>query len=213
MVQPNRLRLAVHSPGGLGTRFLHAIKSVPKEMMTDVNKPGIHYVVDKAIEADIEHLVFATGQGKIVIEGYLDIQFEWEQRLKSRNKNAELSMVDALQPTAGETNFTRQREPLDVCHAVWCARHIVGCEPLAMPLLDTITSGQESCLNGMFQLYEKMGVNFVAMEECAPHHAQKHGTVGVGDALEACCKVTEILEEHAKGEAPSNFFINGRYVL
>ncbi|TPP04660.1 sugar phosphate nucleotidyltransferase, partial [Rhizobium glycinendophyticum] len=107
MVQTNKLRKAVLPVAGLGTRFLPATKAVPKEMLTVVDKPVIQYVVDEAIEAGIEHFVFVTGRGKAVIEDYFDIQFELEQTLKARNKNAELSLLSDLQPTAGQTSFTR----------------------------------------------------------------------------------------------------------
>lgn len=213
MVQTKKLRKAVFPVAGLGTRFLPATKAVPKEMLTVVDKPVIQYVVDEAIEAGIEHFVFVTGRGKAVIEDYFDIQFELEQTLKARNKNAELSLLDQLQPTAGQTSFTRQQEPLGLGHAVWCARDIVGHEPFALLLPDMIMRGEQACLKGMVELYEKTGGNIVAVEECAPEQAHKYGIVGVGEALEGGFKITQMVEKPAKGTAPSNFFINGRYIL
>ena len=207
------IRKAVFPVAGLGTRFLPATKAVPKEMLTVVDKPVIQYVVDEAIEAGIEHLVFVTGRGKAVIEDYFDIQFELEQTLKARNKNAELSLLNSLQPTAGQTSFTRQQEPLGLGHAVWCARDIVGHEPFALLLPDMIMRAEKGCLKGMVELYEKTGGNIVAVEECAPEQAHKYGIVGVGDKLEGGFKITEMVEKPAKGTAPSNFFINGRYIL
>ena len=165
MVQSKKLRKAVFPVAGLGTRFLPATKAVPKEMLTVVDKPVIQYVVDEAIEAGIEHFVFVTGRGKAVIEDYFDIQFELEQTLKARNKNAELSLLESLQPTAGQTSFTRQQEPLGLGHAVWCARDIVGHEPFALLLPDMIMRGEKACLKGMVELYEKTGGNIVAVEE------------------------------------------------
>ncbi|RKE83757.1 UTP--glucose-1-phosphate uridylyltransferase GalU [Rhizobium sp. AG855] len=213
MVQTKKLRKAVFPVAGLGTRFLPATKAVPKEMLTVVDKPVIQYVVDEAIEAGIEHFVFVTGRGKAVIEDYFDIQFELEQTLKARNKNAELSLLSDLQPTAGQTSFTRQQEPLGLGHAVWCARDIVGHEPFALLLPDMIMRGEKACLKGMVELYEKTGGNIVAVEECAPDQAHKYGIVGVGAALEGGFQITEMVEKPAKGTAPSNFFINGRYIL
>ncbi len=213
MVQSKKLRKAVFPVAGLGTRFLPATKAVPKEMLTVVDRPVIQYVVDEALDAGIEHFVFVTGRGKAVIEDYFDIQFELEQTLKARNKNAELSLLDSLQPTAGQTSFTRQQEPLGLGHAVWCARDIVGHEPFALLLPDMIMRGEKACLKGMVELYEKTGGNIVAVEECAPEQAHKYGIVGVGETLEGGFKITQMVEKPAKGTAPSNFFINGRYIL
>ncbi|SSC71889.1 unnamed protein product [Ciceribacter sp. T2.26MG-112.2] len=186
---------------------------MPKEMLTVVDKPVIQYVVDEAAEAGIEHFVFVTGRGKGVIEDYFDIQYELEQTLKARNKNAELTLLSGLLPKAGSASFTRQQEPLGLGHAVWCARDIVGREPFALLLPDMIMRGEKGCLKGMVELYDKAGGNIVAVEECAPDQTHKYGIVGVGEALEGGFKITEMVEKPAKGTAPSNFFINGRYIL
>ncbi|SIQ15340.1 UDP-glucose pyrophosphorylase [Rhizobium sp. RU35A] len=209
-----KIRKAVFPVAGLGTRFLPATKAVPKEMLTVVDKPVIQYVVDEAAEAGIEHFVFVTGRGKGVIEDYFDIQFELEQMLRERNKNAELTLLADLLPKAGTASFTRQQVPLGLGHAVWCARDIVGDEPFAVLLPDMIMSSDKSCLKGMVELYDKTGGNVLAVEECAPELAHKYGIVGVGDKVgEEGFKITEMVEKPAKGTAPSNFFINGRYIL
>ncbi|WP_377296648.1 UTP--glucose-1-phosphate uridylyltransferase GalU [Rhizobium sp. SGZ-381] len=209
-----KIRKAVFPVAGLGTRFLPATKAVPKEMLTVVDKPVIQYVVDEAAEAGIEHFVFVTGRGKGVIEDYFDIQFELEQMLRERNKNAELTLLADLLPTAGTASFTRQQVPLGLGHAVWCARDIVGDEPFAVLLPDMIMSSEKSCLKGMVELYDKTGGNVLAVEECAPDQAHKYGIVGVGDKVgDEGFKITEMVEKPAKGTAPSNFFINGRYIL
>jgi UTP--glucose-1-phosphate uridylyltransferase len=209
-----KIRKAVFPVAGLGTRFLPATKAVPKEMLTVVDKPVIQYVVDEAAEAGIEHFVFVTGRGKGVIEDYFDIQFELEQMLRERNKNAELTLLSDLLPVAGTASFTRQQVPLGLGHAVWCARDIVGDEPFAVLLPDMIMSSEKSCLKGMVELYDKTGGNVLAVEECAPDQAHKYGIVGVGDKVgDEGFKITEMVEKPAKGTAPSNFFINGRYIL
>ena len=110
MSQERKIRKAVFPVAGLGTRFLPATKAVPKEMLTVVDKPVIQYVVDEAAEAGIEHFVFVTGRGKGVIEDYFDIQFELEQMLRERNKNAELTLLSHILPKAGTASFTRQQE-------------------------------------------------------------------------------------------------------
>ncbi|WP_137131555.1 UTP--glucose-1-phosphate uridylyltransferase GalU [Rhizobium sp. FY34] len=209
-----KIRKAVFPVAGLGTRFLPATKAVPKEMLTVVDKPVIQYVVDEAAEAGIEHFVFVTGRGKGVIEDYFDIQFELEQMLRERNKNAELTLLADLLPTAGTASFTRQQVPLGLGHAVWCARDIVGNEPFAVLLPDMIMSSEKSCLKGMVEVYDKTGGNVLAVEECDPALAHKYGIVGVGDKVgEEGFKITQMIEKPAKGTAPSNFFINGRYIL
>ncbi|MCO5731886.1 UTP--glucose-1-phosphate uridylyltransferase GalU [Rhizobium sp. SSA_523] len=209
-----KIRKAVFPVAGLGTRFLPATKAVPKEMLTVVDKPVIQYVVDEAAAAGIEHFVFVTGRGKGVIEDYFDIQYELEQMLRERNKNAELTLLADLLPKAGTASFTRQQVPLGLGHAVWCARDIVGNEPFAVLLPDMIMASEKSCLKGMVELYEQTGGNVLAVEECDPELAHKYGIVGVGDKVGSeGFKITQMVEKPAKGTAPSNFFINGRYIL
>jgi len=211
--QHKKVRKAVFPVAGLGTRFLPATKAVPKEMLTVVDKPVIQYVVDEAMEAGIEHFVFVTGRSKHVIEDYFDIQFELEQTLRQRNKNAELSLLNGLLPKAGTASFTRQQEPLGLGHAVWCAREIVGDEPFALLLPDMVMRAEKGCMKGMIELYEHSGGNVIAVEECAPDQAHKYGIVGVGETIGNGFRITEMVEKPAKGTAPSNFFINGRYIL
>jgi UTP--glucose-1-phosphate uridylyltransferase len=211
--QQKKVRKAVFPVAGLGTRFLPATKAVPKEMLTVVDKPVIQYVVDEAMEAGIEHFVFVTGRAKHVIEDYFDIQYELEQTLRLRNKNAELTLLSGLLPKAGTASFTRQQEPLGLGHAVWCAREIVGDEPFALLLPDMIMRGDKGCMKGMIELYEHSGGNIVAVEECDPEQTHKYGIVGVGESVGAGFRITGMVEKPAKGTAPSNFFINGRYIL
>ena len=213
MGQHKKVRKAVFPVAGLGTRFLPATKAVPKEMLTVVDKPVIQYVVDEAMEAGIEHFVFVTGRSKHVIEDYFDIQFELEQTLRQRNKNAELSLLNGLLPKAGTASFTRQQEPLGLGHAVWCAREIVGDEPFALLLPDMVMRAEKGCMKGMIELYEHSGGNVIAVEECAPDQTHKYGIVGVGETIGSGFRITEMVEKPAKGTAPSNFFINGRYIL
>ncbi|KQV35081.1 MULTISPECIES: UTP--glucose-1-phosphate uridylyltransferase GalU [unclassified Rhizobium] len=213
MSDKRKVRKAVFPVAGLGTRFLPATKAVPKEMLTVVDKPVIQYVVDEALEAGIEHLIFVTGRGKAVIEDYFDIQVELDQTLRERNKQAELTLLEGILPPAGTTSFTRQQAPLGLGHAVWCARELVGNEPFALLLPDMIMQGEKGCLKGMVDLYEHSGGNVVAVEECAPDQAHKYGIVGVGDRIAEGYKITGMVEKPAPGTAPSNFYINGRYIL
>ncbi len=209
----SKVKKAVFPVAGLGTRFLPATKAVPKEMLTVVDKPVLQYVVDEAIEAGIEHFVFVTGRNKGVIEDYFDIQFELEATLKERNKKAELTLLEGILPKAGTTSFTRQQEPLGLGHAVWCARDIVGNNPFAVLLPDMIMKSDVGCMKGMVELYSKSGGNIIAVEECHPDMAHKYGIVGVGETVADGFRITQMVEKPAKGTAPSNFFVNGRYIL
>ncbi|MEW9614163.1 UTP--glucose-1-phosphate uridylyltransferase GalU [Shinella sp. S4-D37] len=213
MSQARKVRKAVFPVAGLGTRFLPATKAVPKEMLTIVDKPVIQYVVDEALDAGIEHLIFVTGRSKAVIEDYFDIQVELEQTLRQRNKTAELTLLESILPVAGSTSFTRQQEPLGLGHAVWCARELVGNEPFALLLPDMIMKAEKGCMKGMVELFEQSGANIIAVEECAPDQAHKYGIVGVGETIGEGFAITKMVEKPAPGTAPSNFFINGRYIL
>lgn len=208
-----RVRKAVFPVAGLGTRFLPATKAVPKEMLTVVDRPVIQYVVDEAREAGIEHFIFVTGRNKTVIEDHFDVQFELYNTLAQRGKDDQLEKLQRLQPTPGQTSYTRQQVPLGLGHAVWCARDLVGNEPFALLLPDMIMQSEKSCLKNMVGLYENTGGNVVAVQECDPAEAHKYGIVGRGEPKHNGFRITEMVEKPKPGTAPSNLYINGRYIL
>ncbi len=209
-----KIRKAVFPVAGLGTRFLPATKTVPKEMLTVVDKPVIQYVVDEARQAGIEHLIFVTGRNKSVIEDYFDAQVELYTTLAERGKKEELDHLKDLQPQPGSTSFTRQQQPLGLGHAVWCARELVGDEPFALLLPDMVMQSKKGCLSEMVRLYEATGGgNIIAVQECAPEEAHKYGIVGCGEAVAHGFEITQMVEKPAQGTAPSNLYINGRYIL
>lgn len=208
-----KVRKAVFPVAGLGTRFLPATKAIPKEMLTVVDRPVIQYVVDEAREAGIEHFIFVTGRNKAVIEDHFDIQFELNHTLAQRGKDDQLAKLQRLQPMAGQTSFTRQQEPLGLGHAVWCARELVGDEPFALLLPDMIMQSEKSCTREMVELYEQTGSNIIAVQECDPAEAHKYGIVGKGPEVHNGFRITEMVEKPKPGTAPSNLFINGRYIL
>lgn len=208
-----KIRKAVFPVAGLGTRFLPATKSVPKEMLTVVDKPVIQYVVDEAREAGIEHLIFVTGRNKAVIEDYFDAQVELYATLAERGKKLELQHMQELQPQPGTTSFTRQQVPLGLGHAVWCAREIVGNEPFALLLPDMVMQSKKGCLKEMVELYEQTGGNVIGVQECDPEEAHKYGIVGKGSSVGNGFEINQMVEKPAKGTAPSNLYINGRYIL
>ena len=213
MTSRTPVRKAVFPVAGLGTRFLPATKAVPKEMLTILDKPVIQYAVDEARKAGIEHFVFVTGRNKAVIEDHFDIQYELQDTLEKRGKQEALDILAQSQPVAGATSFTRQQEPLGLGHAVWCARDIVGDEPFALLLPDMVMKDQKGCLSGMMELFKETGGNIVATEEVAWEETHKYGVIERGKDRGAGFEITGMVEKPAPGTAPSNLFINGRYIL
>ena len=207
-----RIRKAVLPVAGLGTRFLPATKAVPKEMLTVVDRPVVQHVVDEARAAGIEHFIFVTGRGKGAIEDHFDLQFELESTLRERSKAKELEALAHAQPAAGQTSFTRQQAPLGLGHAVWCAREIVGDEPFALLLPDMLHHG-ENCLAAMIEAHARLGGNHIAVSPVPEDQTHQYGIVGVEDASAKVSRITGMVEKPARGTAPSNLHITGRYIL
>lgn len=207
------VRKAVFPVAGLGTRFLPATKAVPKEMLTVVDKPVIQYVVEEARAAGIEHFVFVTGRNKGVIEDHFDLQVELEQTLRERGKQEALDILSAALPEPGQTSFTRQQAPLGLGHAVWCARNIIGDEPFALLLPDMVMQDEIGCMSRMVNVYNETGGNVISTEEVAWEETHKYGVVEKGGPIAGGFEITGMVEKPAQGTAPSNLFINGRYIL
>ena len=209
-----KIRKAVFPVAGLGTRFLPATKSVPKEMLTVVDRPVLQHVVDEAREAGIEHFIFVTGRNKAVIEDHFDMAYELEDTLQKRGKTKEYQALMADLPAAGATSFTRQQAPLGLGHAVWCARDIVGNEPFAVLLPDMVTmnSGAKKsrCLAQCIEAYDKHGGNIIAVEEVKPEETHQYGVVAVGKDHGHTFEITGMVEKPPQGSAPSNLIISGR---
>ena len=213
MEQLKSVRKAVIPVAGNGTRFLPATKAMPKEMLTIVDRPVVQYAVDEAREAGIEHIVFVTSRNKQAIEDHFDDTPELISSLSRSGKNAQISELESLLPAAGSVSFTRQQAPLGLGHAVWCARDLIGDEPFALLLPDMISYGVRGCLAGLMDLYGHAGGNVVGVEQCAPEEASKYGIVGKGNPVPHGFAVTGMVEKPRAGEAPSNYFLNGRYIL
>jgi UTP--glucose-1-phosphate uridylyltransferase len=207
------IRKAVFPVAGLGTRFLPATKAMPKEMLTVVDRPVIQHVVDEAREAGIEHFIFVTGRNKGVIEDHFDSQFELESTLSQRGKKNELELLMRDLPGPGQTSFTRQQAPLGLGHAVWCARDIVGDEPFALLLPDMLHHAEKPCLANMMEAYNTHGGNHIAVSPVPEDQTHMYGIVGVEDRMAAVSPVTSMVEKPARGKAPSNLHITGRYIL
>jgi UTP--glucose-1-phosphate uridylyltransferase len=206
-----RVRKAVFPVAGLGTRLLPATKSIPKEMITIVDRPLIQYAVDEAREAGIEELIFVTGRGKSALVDYFDQAFELEATLKDKGKS-----LDVLAPSNakfGEVITVRQQQPLGLGHAVWCARHIVGDEPFAVLLPDELMMGSPNCLSQMMQAYEQVGGNIVAALEVPDSETHKYGVIDPGASDGRLTEIRGMVEKPAPGTAPSNLMLPGRYIL
>lgn len=208
-----KVRKAVIPVAGLGTRFLPATKSMPKEMLPVVDRPVVQYAVDEAFEAGIEHIVFVTGRNKAVIEDYFDLHPELIGTLEQTGKQAQLLSLESLLPVAGATSFIRQQSPQGLGHAVWCAREVIGDEPFALLLPDMVSFGGRGCLAEVADLYAETGGNVIAVERCDPTETSKYGIVGCGADVGSGFEVTAMVEKPAPANAPSNYYINGRYIL
>jgi UTP--glucose-1-phosphate uridylyltransferase len=207
----NRVRKAVFPVAGLGTRLLPATKSIPKEMITIVDRPLIQYAVDEAREAGIEQLIFVTGRGKSALVDYFDQAFELEATMREKGKS-----LDVLEPSNarfGEVVSVRQQQPLGLGHAVWCARDIVGDEPFAVLLPDELMFGNPGCLAQMVQAYERVGGNIVAALEVPDSETHKYGVVDPGASDGHLTEIRGLVEKPKLGTAPSNLMLPGRYIL
>src|SRR5690349_20250496 len=209
------IKKAVFPVAGLGTRFLPATKAVPKEMLPVVDRPVIQLAVDEAREAGCEHFVFVTGRNKGVIEDHFDKQFELEETLKRRGKQAELVLLEQDLPSAGQTSFTRQQEPLGLGHAVWCARELLGREPFALLLPDVLVQHQQGCLAQMIEAARELPAkaNIVAVEEVPHERVDQYGVIRIGERKGKMFSITGMVEKPAPERAPSNLILTGRYIL
>jgi len=208
---PNRVRKAVFPVAGLGTRLLPATKTIPKEMITVVDRPLIQYAVDEAREAGIEQLIFVTGRGKSALVDYFDHAFELEATMGAKNKS--LEVLEPSNARFGEVVSVRQQQPLGLGHAVWCARDIVGDEPFAVLLPDELMYGEPGCLKQIVAAYEQVGGNVVAALEVPESETHKYGVVDPGATDGRLTEIRGLVEKPPQGSAPSNLMLPGRYIL
>ncbi|WP_308515313.1 UTP--glucose-1-phosphate uridylyltransferase [Sphingomonas flavescens] len=206
-----KVRKAVFPVAGLGTRLLPATKSIPKEMITVVDRPLIQYAVDEAREAGIEQLIFVTGRGKSSLVDYFDQAFELEATLKGKNKS--LDILEPSNASFGEVVTVRQQQPLGLGHAVWCARHIIGDEPFAVLLPDELMYGTPNCLAQMVEAYDRVGGNLVAALEVPEDQTHQYGVVNPGATDGPLTEIRGLVEKPAPGTAPSRLMLPGRYIL
>ncbi|MBT6884375.1 MAG: UTP--glucose-1-phosphate uridylyltransferase GalU [Rhodospirillaceae bacterium] len=211
MVQP--VRKAVFPVAGLGTRFLPATKVMPKEMLPIVDKPLIQYALEEAQEAGIEDFVLVTGRGKNLMEDHFDNAYELEAILIERGKEAELDAVQRMMPDPGKLAYTRQRRPLGLGHAIWCARQFIAGEPFAVLLPDDLIQAGPGCLKQMMDAYAEVGGNIVAVEDVPREHTNRYGILDVESEKGALARARGLVEKPDPASAPSTLSIIGRYIL
>jgi UTP--glucose-1-phosphate uridylyltransferase len=211
-----KIRKAIFPVGGLGTRFLPATKSMPKEMLPVVDKPLIHYAFEEAKAAGIEQFIFVTGRNKHAINDHFDHVYELQSVLSEKNKQRELELTSNWLPEAGSAIFIRQQEPLGLGHAVWCARHLIGDEPFAVILADDMVLSEKPCLQQMVDAYENTGNNIVAVMDVPRERTASYGIVDIDASTPADSKLVKargLVEKPAPENAPSTLSIIGRYIL
>ena len=208
-----RVRKAIFPVGGLGTRFLPATKSMPKEMLPVVDKPLIQYAVEEAKAAGIDEYIFVTGRGKQAIEDHFDHSYELQQTLNERGRTADLRLIRDTLPRPGQVAYTRQQEPLGLGHAVWCAQNLCGDEPVAVLLADDLILAGSSCLKQMLDAHAEVGGNMVAVMDVPLAQTQSYGVVAPGKDDGRLVEVKGLVEKPKPEDAPSTLAVIGRYIL
>lgn len=206
-----KVKKAIIPAAGLGTRFLPATKAMPKEMLPIIDKPTIQYIVEEAIESGIEDIIIVTGKGKRAIEDHFDHSFELEQRLIETEKIELLKEVQRLARV--EIHYIRQKEPLGLGHAVWCARRFIGDEPFAVLLGDDIVSSAVPCLKQLIQQYEQTLSSIIGVQTVADDQTHRYGIIDPSEQFGRLFAVRNMVEKPLLGQSPSNIAIMGRYIL
>lgn len=208
-----RVTKAIFPVAGLGTRFLPATKSVPKEIMTLVDRPLIQYAIDEARDAGITDFIFVTARGKSALEDYFDRSPELEKSLKNAGKTDLLHELRRTDMESGAIAYIRQREAKGLGHAVWCARRLIGDEPFAVLLPDDVIDAPTGCLRQMVDAYQETGGNMVATMRVAQPQTSSYGILDKGIENGRLVSVKGMVEKPKPDEAPSDLAVIGRYIL
>ncbi len=204
---------AIFPVAGLGTRFLPATKSIPKEIMTLVDRPLIQYAIDEARAAGIKEFIFVTSRGKGALEDYFDNSPVLEQELRKKGKDELLEILKATNMDSGAIAYMRQHKALGLGHAVWCARRLIGNEPFAVILPDDVIAAEKPCLQQMVEAYEETGGCMVAAMEVPPEKASSYGVLDIKEDMGSLVSTRGMVEKPTLEEAPSNLAVIGRYIL
>jgi UTP--glucose-1-phosphate uridylyltransferase len=213
MSMKRKVTKAIFPVAGLGTRFLPATKSIPKEIMTLVDRPLIQYAIDEARAAGIKEFLFVTSRGKSALEDYFDDAPELESSLRKKGKTQMLEELKATNMDSGAIAYVRQNRALGLGHAVWCARRLVGNESFAVILTDDVIAAEKPCLQQMMEAHEETGGNVVAAMEVPADKVSSYGVLDIEEDMGAMVKVKGMVEKPAPGTEPSNLAVIGRYIL
>jgi len=207
-----KVRKAIIPAAGLGTRFLPATKAMPKEMLPIVDKPTIQYIVEEAVESGIEDIIIVTGKGKRAIEDHFDNAWELEQNLAEKGK---FDLLDKVRYSSNLANihYIRQKEPLGLGHAVWCARNFIGEEPFAVLLGDDIVQNDPPCLKQLIDQYEETHSSVIGVQQVPEEETHRYGIIAPASKEGRRYQVDKFVEKPKQGTAPSNLAIIGRYLL
>ncbi len=207
-----KIRKAVFPAAGLGTRFLPATKSQPKEMLPLVDKPVIQYVVEEAMASGIENIIIVTGRGKNAIEDHFDVSYELEKILEERGKIDLLDQVRAISKMVS-VSYVRQKEALGLGHAILMAKPLVGNEPFAVLLGDDIIDGEVPCTQQLINVFNKHQSSVLATQVVDGPQISKYGVIDGTHLEDGTYRVNDLVEKPCFDEAPSNLAIIGRYIL
>lgn len=206
------IKKAVFPAAGLGTRFLPATKSSPKEMLPLVDKPMIQYVVEEAINSGITSITIVTGRGKRAIEDFFDISFELEHELNKKGKHKLLQQVQEVSKMAA-VSYIRQKEPLGLGHAILVTRDIVGNDPFAVLLGDDIIDAEPPCLKQLMNVYKKYKCSILAVQRVPKKDISNYGVIDARPMEDNIYQVLDLVEKPDADKAPSDLAIIGRYIL
>lgn len=209
----DRVTKAVFPVAGLGTRFLPATKSIPKEILPLVDRPLIQYAIDEARAAGITDFIFVTAKGKSALEDYFDASPSLERTLKNAGKEALLDEVRKATMPSGAISYIRQQEALGLGHAVWCARRLIGNEPFAVILPDDVIAADKPCLAQMVDAHQSCGGSMVATMEVPREQTKAYGVIATNGERGPLVSVTGMVEKPEPAEAPSTLAVIGRYIL
>ena len=212
-MKTRKITKAVFPVAGLGTRFLPATKSIPKEIMTLVDRPLIQYAIDEARAAGIKEFIFVTSRGKSALEDYFDNAPELESELRRKNKTELLEILKDTNMDSGAIAYVRQNRPMGLGHAVWCARRLIGNEPFAVLLPDDVIAAETPCLQQMVEAHAETGGCMVAAMEVARKRTSSYGVLDIAEDNGSIVKVKGMVEKPKAGDAPSNLAVIGRYIL
>ncbi|WP_394861918.1 UTP--glucose-1-phosphate uridylyltransferase GalU [Paraclostridium bifermentans] len=207
-----KIRKAIIPAAGLGTRFLPATKSQPKEMLPIVDKPTLQYIIEEAVNSGIEEILIVTGKNKKSIEDHFDRSIELELELEQKGKTEMLKMVKDISDMA-DIYFIRQKEPKGLGNAIYCAKSFVGDEPFAVLLGDDIVDSEVPCLAQLIDVYDEYNTSILGVQRVEKDEVERYGIIDAKYIEEGVYKVDDLVEKPKYNESPSNIAILGRYII